>query len=172
MAPKVVTFLIPILTLGLISCNRAKPAGFWKNYRPNLIIAENSDQGPHGGHMSVCWKTSGIEIFDSKSILGFADKNGWTIVDSLEFSQEQTIKWRHNEKSIFPLTFKGFSDSLTNDATLDNFPRWFGGNVKLYRFKTGWVTIEPGTDNSIEENGFILINGDNTQFAIYHLWGD
>ena len=38
--------------------------------------------------------------------------------------------------------------------------------------KTGWITIEPGTDNSVEENGFVLINKDRTQMAVYHLWGE
>jgi hypothetical protein len=34
------------------------------------------------------------------------------------------------------------------------------------------VTIEPGTDNSIEENGFVVINRDRTQMAVYHVWGE
>jgi hypothetical protein len=48
---------------------------------------------------------------------------------------------------------------------------WRSG-TSVYKFKTGWVTIEPGTDNSIEENGFVLINNDRTEMAVYYLWDE
>jgi hypothetical protein len=70
------------------------------------------------------------------------------------------------------LTSTGFSATVLNDTQLEYFPRWFSGPVKLYKFRTGWVTIEPGTGNSNEENGFVLINSDGTEMAVYHLWGE
>jgi len=42
----------------------------------------------------------------------------------------------------------------------------------VYKFKTGWTTVDPGTDNSIEENGFVIINVKGTEMSVYHLWGD
>ena len=159
-------------TLAFVSCNKATPAGFWKNYKSNLLVKNISDQGPNGGHRAMYWKADNANTFNSNNVLDFAKKNGWTLIDSSEFNQDQTNKWTYNNKAIFPLTSTGFSDTLLNDAHLDNFPRWFGGQMKIYKFKTGWVTIEPGTNNSIEENGFVLIKDDKKEMAAYHLWGD
>ena len=118
------------------------------------------------------WKADKTNIISSKTVLEFAIKNGWTFVDSAEFNQDQTNKWIYYNEPIFPLTSKGFSDTILNDAIFKNFPRWFDGQLKIYKFKTGWVTIEPGTDNSTEENGFVLIKEDKKEMAVYHLWGD
>ena len=161
-----------IWTLAFVSCNKAIPTGFWKNYETNFLVKNISDQGPYGGHRAVYWKSEKPLSFDTKNILDFAAKNGWTLVDSLEFTKEQTDKWKYSNSPIFPLTSLGFSETILNDAHLEDFPRWFGGQVKLYKFKTGWVTIEPGTDNSIEENGFVLLNQDKSEMAVYHLWGE
>ena len=172
MTLKPFTLLTLILTLALISCNRATPAGFWKNYKTDLLIKNISDQGPYGGHRAIYWKADKTNKFASTNILEFASKNGWTLVDSSEFTKDQTSKWTYSNKEVFPLTSIGFSDTLLNDAHLEDFPRWFGGQIKVYKFKTGWVTIEPGTDNSIEENGFVLLSNDNKEMAVYHLWGE
>jgi hypothetical protein len=166
-------FLLTLIgTLALASCNKATPAGFWKNYNGNLLIKNISDQGPKGGHRAMYWKADNSNSFSSNDVLDFANKNGWTLVDSSEFKQDQTNKWTYNNKAVFPLTRIGFSDTLLNDAYLANFPRWFGGQIKIYKFKTGWVIIEPGTDNSNEANGFVLIKHNKKEMAVYHLWGD
>ena len=160
------------MTLVFVSCNRATPTGFWKNYKTNILVKNISDQGPYGGHRAVYRKSEKPFTFDTKNILDFATQNGWTLVDSLEFTKEQTDKWIYSNNAVFPLTSTGFSDTLLNDAHLQHFPRRFGGQLKLYKFKTGWVTSEPGTDNSIEENGFVLLNQDRSELAVYHLWGE
>ena len=161
-----------IWTLSFISCNKVTPTGFWKNYEINFLVKNISDQGPYGGHRAVYWKSEKPLTFDTKNILDFAAKNGWTLTDSSEFDQTQTIKWTYDDKEIFPLSSTGFNDTIENISTYNYFPRWFGGQLKLYKFKTGWVTIEPGTDNSIEENGFVLLNQDKSEMAVYHLWGE
>ena len=161
-----------IWTFSFISCNKTTPTGFWKNYETNFLVKNISDQGPYGGHRAVYWKSEKPLTFDTKNILDFAEKNGWALLDSLEFTKEQTDKWKFSNNAIFPLTSLGFSDTNLNDAHLEDFPRWFGGQLKLYKFKTGWVTIEPGTDNSIEENGFVLINQAKSEMAVYYLWGE
>ena len=167
-------FILLTLTLPVtfVSCNRATPTGFWKNYKANFLVNNISDQGAYGGHRAVYWKTEKTLTFDTKNILDFAAINGWTFTDSLEFDQNQTIKWKYDNKEIFPLSSTGFNDTLKSISTYNYFPRWFGGQLKLYKFKTGWVTIEPGTDNSIDENGFVLLNQDKSELAVYHLWGE
>ena len=160
------------LTVAFASCNKGTPAGFWKGYQKNFLEKNISDQRPYGGHRAIYWKANKQNTFSSRAILQFAKKNGWTLVDSLDFNQNETSKWTYIDKPVFPLTSTGFSDTLLNDAHLIDFPRWFGGQLTVYKFKTDWVTIEPGTDNSIEENGFVVINNDKTQMAVYHLWGE
>lgn len=41
-------------------------------------------------------------------------------------TKTQTNKWTYNNKSVFPLTSTGFSDTVSNNTQLDHFPRWFG----------------------------------------------
>lgn len=172
MTTKTFLSLTLILTLVLASCNKATPAGFWKSYQKKFLVKSISDQGPYGGHMAVYWKTGKQSTFTSTCVLAFAKKNGWSLVDSAEFNSDQTIGWKYSGKEVFPLTSTGFSETVRNNTQLEYFPRWFGGQVKVYKFKTGWVTIEPGSDNSIEVNGFVVTNGDRTEMAIYHLWGE
>jgi hypothetical protein len=172
MTIKTFILLTLCLTLAFVSCNKATPAGFWKNYKGDFLVKNISDQGPYGGHRAIYWKVGNTNIFNSKNVLDFAIKNGWTLVDSSDFSKDQTNQWIYDNENVFPLTSTGFSDTLKSDGHLTDFPRWFGGQLRVYKFKTGWVTIEPGTDNSIEENGFIVISHDKTEMAVYHLWGE
>ncbi len=172
MRTKLFLFLTFILTLAFASCSKATPAGFWKNYYKDLIKKNISDQGPYGGHRAIYWKSDETNNFTSAHVLDFAKKNGWTLVDSSEHNNDQTNKWTYDNKAVFPLTSAGFSATAQNNTQLEHFPRWFGGQVTVFKFKTGWVTIEPGTDNSIEENGFVVINSDRTQMAVYHVWGE
>jgi len=160
------------LTLMFVSCNRATPSGFWEDYNTRFLVSDISDQGPQGGHRAVYWRSDKTFSFDTKDILDFATKNGWTLTDSSTFNQEQTITWIYDNKEIFPLSGTGFNDSIKNISTYKYFPRWFGGPLRLYKFKTGWVTIEPGTGNPMEENGFVLLNQDKTELTVYHLWGE
>jgi hypothetical protein len=172
MRTKSFLFLTFILTLAFASCNKATPAGFWKSYKKDFLEKNISDQGPHGGHRAIYWKSGRTNTFTSTDVIEFAKKNDWTLVDSLTFNAEQTTKWMYNNKAVFPLTSTGFSDTIENNTQLEHFPRWFGGQITVFKFRTGWVTIEPGTDNSIEENGFVVLNSDRTQMAVYHLWGE
>jgi len=120
----------------------------------------------------MLWRTSKLEPFIPKVILSFATANGWKLVDSATYTKNRTDNWKYLGKPVFPLTSAGFSDTLTNDDILRHFPRWFEGPIRVYKFTTGWITISPGTDNSIEENGFVLLNEDMTEMAVYHLWGE
>lgn len=162
-----------ILTLALTSCNKATPAGFWKSYQKDLLEKNISDQGPYGGHRAMLWRSDKANTFSSVDVIDFAKENGWTYVGSLDYSQEQVSKWTtYNKEAIFPLTSIGFSDSVIQSTHLDYFPRWFSGQVKVFKFKTGWVTIEPGADDYIEYNGFVVVDSNSMQMAVYHLWGE
>ena len=173
MTTKPFLFLTLILTLAFAACNKATPAGFWKTYKKELLVKNISEQGPYGGHRAIYWKSDNADIFSSAHVLDFAKKNGWTLVDSSEFDQNQTNQWTYSNSPVFPLSHTGFnSDTIKSISTYADFPRWFSGHIKVYKFKTGWIAIEPGTDNSIEENGFVILNSDKSEMAIYHLWGE
>ncbi len=136
-----------------------------------FCVKNISDQGPWGGHRAVYWKAK-PNIFTSSSVLDFANRNGWTLVDSSEFTEDQTKKWTYNNKSVFPLSHTGLSDTAASVSTYEYFPRWFSGHIKIYKFKSGLIAIQPGTDNAIEENGFVILNNDRSEMAVYHLWGE
>ncbi|RPD45763.1 hypothetical protein DNI29_16545 [Hymenobacter sediminis] len=161
-----------LLTLAFISCNRISPAGFWSNYRADLLAKNIGDQGPYGGHKALYWKSDKPYTFSAATILDFASKNGWALTDSVEFNQDQTSQWTHNNRAVFPLTSAGFTIPVLNDTQLERFPRWFDGPLQVYKFRTSWVLIEPGTDNSTEGNGFVIMNRNRTQMAVYHSWGE
>jgi hypothetical protein len=161
-----------ILILAFASCNKATPSGFWKNFKKDLLIKDIIDQGPYGGHRAVYWKSNGANTFNSEEVIDFAINNGWTIVDSTKFNLSQTSNWLYDNKPIFPLSYTGLSDTAKSVSTYEYFPRWFGGDIMVYRFKSGWIAIQPGTDNSIEENGFVVFNRERNQMAVYHLWGE
>ena len=91
---KIKSFILLKLFSALVftSCNRTTPTGFWKNYKTNYLVKNISDQGPYGGHRAVYWKSEKPLTFDTKNVLDFAAKNGWTLTDSSEFNQYQTMK--------------------------------------------------------------------------------
>ena len=39
-------------------------------------------------------------------------------------------------------------------------------------FKTGWIMIEQGTDESNDVNGFVVISNKGDEMSVYHLWGE
>lgn len=169
------TLLIVILVvvyLVQVSCNQLTPAGVWKSFQTDLMVDNVSDQGPYGGHQSLFWKSAKQDAFTSTKVLDFASKNSWTFIDSFKCSQEQTSKWIYNGEPVFPLTNNGLSNNDINNSQVAKFPRRFDGEITILRFKTGWITVEPGTDSSNEETGYALINNNGTELAVYHLWGE
>ena len=171
MTSKTIFYLILILGSSL-SCNKTTPAGFWKTFKKEFLKVNLSKQGPYGGHRALHWKADQANTFIPNDIIDFANKNGWTLVDSLEFNKIHTDKWLYLNNPIFPLSHTGLNESLENNSTYEKFPRWFGKDIKAYTFKSGWITINPGTDDFIEENGFVITNSDRTEMAVYHLWGE
>lgn len=161
-----------LLTHAFVSCNNTPPAAFWKSYKKDVLVEVISGQGLYGGHIAMHWKADRANNFTSVEIIDFAAKKGWTFVDSLAYNPEQTSKWQYHNLPVFPLSHEGMRDAAANSSTYEHFPRRFGGQIMVYRFKSGWLAIQPGTDRSMEENGFVLLNNDKSEMAVYHLWGE
>ncbi|WP_281636884.1 hypothetical protein [Flavobacterium marginilacus] len=156
----------------LNSCNNFIPTAFWKNYKSNYIIENISDQGPYGGHAAMYWKTKTKKTFTSDTIIAFAVKNGWTLTGIEKFNLKNIKEWKENGKAIFPLTSNGFTPKLIEDNISEDFPRWINSDITIYKFKTNFVIIKPESDDSIEENGFVIINKEGNEMSIYNLWGE
>lgn len=69
MTTKTFILLTLSLTLAFASCNKATPAGFWKNYKSNFLVKNISDQGPYGGHRAMYWKADVTKAFNERNIL-------------------------------------------------------------------------------------------------------
>ncbi|WP_433830263.1 hypothetical protein [Flavobacterium anhuiense] len=156
----------------LNSCNNLIPNAFWKNFESEYIVENISDQGPYGGHLAMHWKTKYNKTFNAEKIIAFAKENGWTFTGKENFNPKSMKDWKKNGKLIFPLTSQGFKPTFLDDNISKHFPRWINSNNIVYKFKTNFVTLEPGTDNSIEENGFIIINKEANEMSVYNLWGE
>ncbi|HMJ46132.1 MAG TPA: hypothetical protein VK498_02320 [Ferruginibacter sp.] len=169
---KIFPFLLFLISTIGLSCNNFTPAGFWKNYKREFLLHNISDQGPYGGHSAIYWKAKDANTFNSKAVIKYATNNQWKLKDSLNFDASHIKKWKYGNELIFPLSHTGFSDSVENITTHQYFPRWILEDIKVYIFKTGLITIQPGTDDSIEENGFIMLDIQGKQMAVYHLWGE
>jgi hypothetical protein len=149
------------------------PANFWTRYQKDLIVKNMSDQGPWGGYRAIDWLAEKEHTFNSKVVLAFALKHGWQFMDSINFPTDSLQKWKYYDRHIFPLSSTGFSPPRHNiNWEYDHFPRWINSNLTVYEFNTGWEVFEPGTNNSTEKNGFVVINKDGTEMSVYHLWGE
>ncbi|MGF7041996.1 hypothetical protein [Mucilaginibacter lappiensis] len=169
---KLFTPILLSLFVLLSSCNKALPAGFWANFHKDLIIKDINDQGPNGGHRALFWKAKKQNTFTSKEILSFALNNGWKFKGTLSIKSEDLKRWNYYGSPIFPFSNNGFTSSPSNNSSYSDFPRLINSDLTVFKFDTDWVTIDPGTDNSITENGFILLNKSGTAMSIYHLWGE
>ena len=99
------------------------------------FIKNINDQGPYGGHRALYWKCNDDNTFSSDTIIKFASENGWILIDSSEYQENQTTNWTYFGKPIFPLDHSGFSDAISNNSTFEYFPRWFGGRLKYINSK-------------------------------------
>jgi hypothetical protein len=160
-------FLVAIYCLAFSSCHKGTPAGFWLNFRKDLIVKGISDQGPYGGKREIFWKANDDHTFKSQEFIEFAKKNGWQLMDSIFIPFEKLKKWTNN--NTFPFTYSQFSDSSVVEV---GFPIWIESDVELYRFSTGWVAVEPGNARETEKNGYIVLSSDESRAAVYHLWGE
>lgn len=149
------------------------PAGFWTNFEKNKQIQKYTDQGPWGGYSALFWKSEKNGAFEAERIIEFATKNGWTFVNSTKYKAADLTTWSYFDMQIFPLSHEGFDPTMHQlISTYENFPRISESDVCILEFKTGWVSIQPGTDQSNEINGFDMITNDKQEMSVYHLWGE
>lgn len=161
--------IISILTLH--SCDKRMPAGFWTKFETDLINEDKSDQGPWGGNRAIYWLADNGD-FNIEKINDFAAKNGWTLIDSSEYTTNDLKEWFDNKKPIFPLILTGFEPVKKDSSSFKDFPRWITKELTVYRFKTDWIVVYPGTDDATTENGFVILSKDRKEMTVYHLWGE
>jgi len=153
----------------MLGCNFT-PAEFWTEYNQDLIEDKFSDQGPWGGTRTIYWESEKNLTFRPVDILEFAKSNDWTLNKSENMSKEeldQILTYNKNRIQI------ELSEIIAeHNRFVIDFPIYFTDDITLYRFSTGWLLFEPGTDNSTTENGFILLNKNKNKMVLYHRWGE
>ena len=168
---KIWSAILVTLVFVLSACDKKAPAGFWTNYEKELIVQNISDQGPWGGNRVIHWSSETAATFDNEKIIEFANKNNWTIIDSSDYSETDLKEWYDNEKPIFPIILTGFEPIEKDSSSYKDLPRWITNELTVYKFKTNWIVVYPGTDDSTIENGFVIISKDRKEMTVYHLWG-
>jgi hypothetical protein len=157
---------LTILTLTVLvtACSKTTPAGFWTNFRKDLILSKNSDQGPWGGHREITWKSEVKNTFNDNELIEYAEKNDWKIIDSISFLTDTLTK-----NSFIKLKNDDYSLDILKERVLSKLkPK----DNKIFIFKTTWLAVEPGNTRETFENGFAILNSDGTELQIYHLWGE
>jgi hypothetical protein len=79
--------------------------------------------------------------------------------------------WQYAGDAVFPLHFSP-AERAPEDAAVKNFPRRISDDSVVSECKTGWIRVEPGSDQSSDALGYIQIEESGARMAIYHLWGE
>ena len=160
--------------MALTSCDRDMPSGFWKIFDEKSIVKNESDQGPFGGHRIIHWETSIPGTYNQKTIIDFATSNGWNVTDTVEISKSDMVDWHSNSKLIFPIYLNGIHKKWTKEdlRSYTAFERYIDSDLTIYRFKTDWILIYPGTDESTSENAYLLVDKNESKMTLYQLWGE
>lgn len=159
---KLQLLIIVCITLAM-SCGRARPAGFWANFQKDQLVTNTSDHGPWGGHSAWVWQSDSA-VFTDSAVMGFAQKHGWELVDSMSFSQNTAPAINFTSLKADPYTI-----DLLKSIVL---PALRPDDRKIIIFSTGWVAVEPGNDCETAANGFAVLNAAGSHLAIYHHWGE
>jgi hypothetical protein len=163
---------LSFLTLLLSGCTKYAPAGFWQGYAQEAIFRNKTDQGPWGGSRSIHWRMKRNRTLSIDQVLIFARDNHWELVDSTHYSADDMEGWRSDNMPVFPARLDGFKPVDDDVPDVHEFPRWIKTDLTVYRFKTGWLLYNSGTDNATEINGFVLMSSDRKEMTVYHLWGE
>ena len=160
-------------------CARAAPAGFWKNFRSNLIVASHSDQGPWGGTRWIHWTAPEGARLAFAEVAEFARQNGWKCEKPQSVSAAQMRGWMQAGKPILadwlfdappgvPIDF----DKPDRLRASGSFSRHITDDSLILRCDSGWIrTLGPsGRDETAY--AFILSERSGRRLAIYHIWGE
>ncbi|MGX7666688.1 hypothetical protein [Flavobacterium pedocola] len=163
---RTIKHILTIIGLSVLvtSCSKTMPAGFWTDFHKDLMLTNNSNQGPWGGYREINWESETNNTFTDKELIAFADKNDWKLLDSISFSADTLTK-----SSFSKLKNDDYSLDLFNDNIL---PKLTSSDNKIFIFKTTWLAVEPGNTRETFENGFAVLSTDGTELKIYHLWGE
>ncbi|MHA4739830.1 hypothetical protein [Dyadobacter sp. MSC1_007] len=153
----------------ILSCNRLHPAGFWVEYEKEHLKENKWDFGPFGGFVAMHWRASYDSAFSENHILNFAESHGWEQVDKTSFKSDTVRSWTSSGKPIF---FGTYSEHTYQANLSFDFPRWIDSDLVVYRFKTGWIAVQPGNKMETRVNGYLVVSADRCQFSVYHLWGE
>ena len=141
--------------------------------RPDLITGKQNDQGLFGGTLAINWIADNGSEFKIKELTELTSKNDWKLIDSTEYKKAELTNMTESGNPTINLPLKNFKPVSKKSSTESkSFPRWIETDFILYRFKTSWHIFESGTDDSTNENGFILLSSDNKEMTVYHLWGE
>jgi hypothetical protein len=166
-------FIIIFSVIVFTSCSFfPSPEGFWRDYQDDYQTESVSDQGPWGGKRIIHWKKESGK-FDKSDVAKFAIENGWSLQSDTIFDSSVTNKWTYDKKPIFPLYFKGFAPEFDFDYSgFTDYPRWITGDVKVLSFTTNYISIDPGTQEEVRINGFVILNSHQNEMTVYHMWGE
>ena len=170
-----VKFKLTLLIIGLAlsSCSRITPSGFWMNYKSDQITDKKNDQGPWGGTLIINWNANKNSEFNFADVEKIASKNDWKLIDRVDYYTADLKKMTDFGKPTINLPLKNFTPKEQRaDLKSNSIPRKIETDFTLYRFKTGWVIFEPGTNSSTQENGFVLLSSDKKKMTVYHIWGE
>ena len=154
------------------SCDKVMPGGLWDKFETDLRVEMKSDQGPWGGTRTYYWESNINGYFNRKKMLDFTSSNGWSLVDSIKYSEQELNNQRSGDKPSFTVQAGPFEPSSENVFLDQDFARWTDTDLTLFKFKTGWLIFYPGTDNSTQVNGFITLSDNGREMTVYHLWGE
>lgn len=169
--PKRIVLLLLVQFAWSAGCGRTTPAGFWGGYRPELIEQKFSDQGPWGGVRWISWAARTEGMFRASDVLRFAESKGWSCREPSKYPAAQLRQWQFAGQAVFPLHF-GPADRAPDNDTVRKFPRAISEDSLISECRTGWIRVEPGTDQTSDATGYIQIGESGTRMAIYHLWGE
>jgi hypothetical protein len=170
-----VKFKVAIFIIGfaVTSCSKITPSGFWINYKSDQITDKKNDQGSWGGTLIINWVAKKNSKFDITDVEKIASDNDWELIDSSKYYTADLEKMTDFGKPIINLPLKNFTpEKQRADLKSNSIRRRIKTDFTLYRFKTGWIIFEPGTDSSTQENGFLLISSDKKKMTVYHIWGE
>ena len=152
--------LLLLIATVVMSCSRLAPAGFWTSYRPASIVAQDSDQGPWGGHRWIHWLEEEGNSFELPAVVAFATEAGWECGEATQYGAEETATWVRRDDPIFPV------------LRWRKFPRHLQGQLSVVECETGWIREAPGSGETSPAFGYIVMGNNDRGLAVYHLWGD
>ena len=145
--------LISLLAMFAAACPAVRgPAGFWKAYRPDLVVERHSDQGPWGGERSIRWHASVPGTFKPASAQAFAEANGWVLMDCIPYSPPPEGA---------PRLYAGAHS-----------PALLAVPSTLMRFDSRWIRENPGSGTTNVAIRYVQVASDGTAQYVFHFWGN